>query len=170
MDTCVCMAESLCCLPETVTTLLIGYVPKQNKKLKKKKNPFLLMKFAQSTSPASSRIFNRLFLHWQQTSKSHYFLLKTGEKTNDAKIPIIVGTCQAILPTFHTTERTYPNNATPWGIPRRLPRAPSTSPLTAALVLPMPDQEPTAHPTQPWSTLLNCFHRGNYNIHTNSPA
>ena len=25
MDTCTCMAESLCCLPETVTTLLIGY-------------------------------------------------------------------------------------------------------------------------------------------------
>ena len=25
MDTCSCMAESLCCLPETVTTLLIGY-------------------------------------------------------------------------------------------------------------------------------------------------
>ena len=80
MDTCVCMAESLCCLPETVTTLLIGYIPIQNKKFKKKKNPFLLMKFAQSTSPASSGIFNRLFLHWQQTSKSHYFLLKTGEQ------------------------------------------------------------------------------------------
>ena len=25
MDTCVCMAESLCCSPETLTTLLIGY-------------------------------------------------------------------------------------------------------------------------------------------------
>ena len=25
MDTCMCMAESLCCLPETVTILLIGY-------------------------------------------------------------------------------------------------------------------------------------------------
>ena len=35
MDTCVCMAESLCCPPETITTLLMGYVPKQNKKLKK---------------------------------------------------------------------------------------------------------------------------------------
>jgi hypothetical protein len=28
------MAESLCCPPETITTLLMGYVPKQNKKLK----------------------------------------------------------------------------------------------------------------------------------------
>ena len=30
MDTCMCMAESLCCSSETVTTLLIGYIPKQN--------------------------------------------------------------------------------------------------------------------------------------------
>ena len=34
MDTCICMAESLHCSPETTTTLLIGYTPKQNKKLK----------------------------------------------------------------------------------------------------------------------------------------
>ena len=27
MDTCVCMAESLCCQPETLTTLLISYAP-----------------------------------------------------------------------------------------------------------------------------------------------
>ena len=26
IDTCMCMAESLCCSPETITTLLIGYV------------------------------------------------------------------------------------------------------------------------------------------------
>ena len=31
----VCMAESLWCPPETITTLLIGYIPKQNKKFKK---------------------------------------------------------------------------------------------------------------------------------------
>ena len=31
------MTESLCCLPETITTLLIYYTPLQNKKLKKKK-------------------------------------------------------------------------------------------------------------------------------------
>ena len=30
MDTCICMAESLCCSSETITTLLIGYIPKQN--------------------------------------------------------------------------------------------------------------------------------------------
>ena len=34
MDTCICMAESLCCPTETITTLLIGYTPKQNKSLK----------------------------------------------------------------------------------------------------------------------------------------
>ncbi len=36
MDTCVCTAESLHCLSETITTLLIGYTLIENKKLKKK--------------------------------------------------------------------------------------------------------------------------------------
>ena len=27
MDTCICLAESLCCPPEAITTLLIGYTP-----------------------------------------------------------------------------------------------------------------------------------------------
>ena len=35
MDTCICMTESLVCLPETVTTLLMGYTPIQNKKFNK---------------------------------------------------------------------------------------------------------------------------------------
>ena len=34
MDTCVYMAESLCYSPEMTTTLLINYIPIQNKKLK----------------------------------------------------------------------------------------------------------------------------------------
>ena len=37
MDTCLCMAESLPCSPETIMTLLIGYTPIQNKKFKIKK-------------------------------------------------------------------------------------------------------------------------------------
>ena len=37
MDTCMCMAESLCCSPETIMTLLISNTPIQNKKLLKKK-------------------------------------------------------------------------------------------------------------------------------------
>ena len=32
MDTHVCMTESLCWSPETITTLLIGFIPIQNKK------------------------------------------------------------------------------------------------------------------------------------------
>ena len=32
MGTCIWMAESLCCPPETITTLLIGYILIQNKK------------------------------------------------------------------------------------------------------------------------------------------
>ena len=32
MDTCVCVAESLCCEPETITTLSISYAPIQHKK------------------------------------------------------------------------------------------------------------------------------------------
>ena len=35
MDTWICMAESLHCSPETITTLLIGYTPMQKRKLKK---------------------------------------------------------------------------------------------------------------------------------------
>jgi len=37
MDTCIHMAESLHCSPETITILLIGYIPIQNKKFKRKK-------------------------------------------------------------------------------------------------------------------------------------
>ena len=31
MDTCICMAKSICCSPEAITMLLIGYFPIQNK-------------------------------------------------------------------------------------------------------------------------------------------
>ena len=34
MDTCMCVAVSLCCAPEAITTLLIGHIPVWNKKLK----------------------------------------------------------------------------------------------------------------------------------------
>ena len=48
MDTCIFMAESLHCSPETITTSLTGYTPTQNKKFqRKKKLPplFLLLTF-----------------------------------------------------------------------------------------------------------------------------
>ena len=48
MDTYVCMAESLCCPPETITTLLISYTPTQNSKLKKKKSTVSLCMMASS--------------------------------------------------------------------------------------------------------------------------
>ena len=35
MDTCIHMAESLPCSPETITIALIGYTPLQNKKFNK---------------------------------------------------------------------------------------------------------------------------------------
>ena len=34
MDTCIYKAESLCCSPEIITTLLISYTPVQNKNFK----------------------------------------------------------------------------------------------------------------------------------------
>ena len=37
MDTCICMAESLHCSPKTITVLLSGYPPVQNKRLCLKK-------------------------------------------------------------------------------------------------------------------------------------
>ena len=37
MGTCTCMIESLCYPPETITTLLIGYIPIRNKKFFKTK-------------------------------------------------------------------------------------------------------------------------------------
>ena len=39
MDTYICMTKSLRCLPEIITTLLIGYTSIQNKKLKKTNKP-----------------------------------------------------------------------------------------------------------------------------------
>jgi len=35
MDTCICMAEFLCCVPEAITMLLIGYTPYKIKHFKK---------------------------------------------------------------------------------------------------------------------------------------
>ena len=34
-DTCICVAEFLCCLAETIICINIGYTPIQNKKLKR---------------------------------------------------------------------------------------------------------------------------------------
>ena len=44
------MAESLCCSPETITTLLTGYTPTQNKKFFKKNNPMLTHHYHQKST------------------------------------------------------------------------------------------------------------------------
>ena len=64
MDTCICMTESLCCPPETITTLSIGHTPLQNKKLKKKKKEKENLSLPQappSSLPTSSSLL--LFSH-----------------------------------------------------------------------------------------------------------
>ena len=52
MDTCICMAESLCCSPEATTSLLICYTPIQNafgvKKINKRHTA---VKLIQSNTP-----------------------------------------------------------------------------------------------------------------------
>ena len=42
METYICMAESLCCSPETITVLLIGYIPIQNRRRQWQPTPVLL--------------------------------------------------------------------------------------------------------------------------------
>ena len=44
------MAESLCCSPETIVTLLTGYTPIQNKKFFKKNNPMLTHHYHQKST------------------------------------------------------------------------------------------------------------------------
>ena len=43
VDTCICMAESLHCSPEIITTLLVSYTPIQKKKFKNIKYSVLTM-------------------------------------------------------------------------------------------------------------------------------
>ena len=62
VDTCICMTESLCCSPETTTTLVIGYNPIQDKKSQVwKEKPSHLS--AHSPTQLSTLGF-RLFKQW----------------------------------------------------------------------------------------------------------
>ena len=56
MDVCICVAESLHYSPETITTLLIGYTPIQNKTFKKQSKPTLV------ASSNGSKLGPELFL------------------------------------------------------------------------------------------------------------
>ena len=62
MDTCVHMAESLCCSPETIIASLTSYTPIQNKKLKQQQQQQQQKKFSVvvnvSTTWASLRLRN----------------------------------------------------------------------------------------------------------------
>ena len=51
LDKCIRMAESLCCSPEIIITLLIGYIPIQNKKFKKIKRSEEHRQMVQSLVP-----------------------------------------------------------------------------------------------------------------------
>ena len=70
MDTCVCMSEALCCPPEAITTLLMGYIPVSNKKLKtKQKRQVQLWRECGRHSPGVTKVekitysLDRKFLH-----------------------------------------------------------------------------------------------------------
>ena len=45
VDTCICMAEFLYCIPETITILLIGYTPYKIKSLKKEFNLLIIKSY-----------------------------------------------------------------------------------------------------------------------------
>ena len=69
MDTCVCMAESLCYSPETITTLLIGYTIQNNKFEKKTKKFFYLF--------TAFPLLITCWLHWPNTFYIWYILVLT---------------------------------------------------------------------------------------------
>ena len=56
MTSCLCMVESLCCSPKTITTLLIGYTPIRNEKFKKKKKKKVGATFAHRGSSHSCEL------------------------------------------------------------------------------------------------------------------
>ena len=64
MDTYICMGESLCYAPETITTLLISYKIQNEKSKRKKKNPQhrLKGKLSSSTSFMTTRWINTISL------------------------------------------------------------------------------------------------------------
>ena len=68
MDTCVCMAESLHCSPETITTLLIGYTQIQNTSLREK----FMTEIIQSWVAISARTSLFFFLYNFITNVEHW--------------------------------------------------------------------------------------------------
>ena len=76
MDTCICMAVSLCCPPETIRTLLISYAPMQSKKFFFKKTRHLFHHLKNRGSMQS--IWNsawEIFLFSHNYVLNHLFIL-----------------------------------------------------------------------------------------------
>ena len=63
-DPCICMVEFLRCSPEIITSLLIGYIPIQNKKLKKLKKK--KRKKEQSSSLKAIAVFKTRVSYWER--------------------------------------------------------------------------------------------------------
>ena len=76
MDTCICMAKSLCCPAETITTLLVGYTQVQNKKWKKKKKLLKALLLQRSSSELSQRLSTRLWSYVWLKSNSFVLLYR----------------------------------------------------------------------------------------------
>ena len=117
MDTHICMAESLRSSPETITTMLTGYTPIQNKKFKKNKNNKFFKKWQwrnhtaswngrisnpQETFPESSAHCDNfsvfLSMNLSPVFHSHY-LKPTSQKIWELPHPISFSTDPPQLPT-----------------------------------------------------------------------
>ena len=100
MDTCKCMAESLCRPPETITTLLIGYTAMQNKKLKKKMPPDNLLIPKSSWSSWFPQPTPGFILHAYK--RTHIPCTKPGQKVSRRQV------CRPLLKMWlHPPSRLY---------------------------------------------------------------
>ena len=66
------MAESICCLPETITTLLIGYTPIQNKKFRRRKKELqtTLLSIFRLKSAERAQLVKNLTVMWETWVRS----------------------------------------------------------------------------------------------------
>ena len=88
MDTYMCMAESLRCSPETITTLLIDYILIQNKKFKRK-NPTILLLYLIPKHPKMFSWhldFPYIFLHFISSHKIHILPLLLFKYNEDWEV------------------------------------------------------------------------------------
>ena len=89
MDTCICMAETLGCSPETIPILLISYTPIQNLKKKKRKNSGFGLRIAMDNPSLCHRFSVMLVSRW--TSLSFNFLNSKMGRVTKAILVIFTG-------------------------------------------------------------------------------